>query len=67
MSLAGVLQWVLHHAFTVWNKDRIISLVHPENHASIRLVERLGERLQGRLDLAAREMLCFGIDREGGT
>ena len=55
----------LHHAFTVWNKDRIISLVHPENHASIRLVERLGERPQGRVDLAGREMLCFGIDREG--
>lgn len=54
----------LGHAFTVLKKDRVISLVAPENHASIRVVERLGERLQGRIQHFGREMLCYGMDRE---
>jgi RimJ/RimL family protein N-acetyltransferase len=54
----------LTHAFTVWQKDHVISLIHPENRASIRVAERLGESLQGRLHHFGREMLCYGIDRE---
>jgi RimJ/RimL family protein N-acetyltransferase len=54
----------LAHAFTVWRKERVISLIHPENRASIRVAERLGETLQGRLHHFGREMLCYGIDRE---
>jgi RimJ/RimL family protein N-acetyltransferase len=54
----------LDYAFTVWKKDQVISLVKPENHASIRVVERIGERLQGRIQHLGREMLCYGIDRE---
>lgn len=55
----------LAHAFTVWRKDLVISLIHPENQASIRVAERLGERLQGRIHHLGREMLCFGIERAG--
>jgi RimJ/RimL family protein N-acetyltransferase len=55
----------LAHAFDVWQRDRVISLIHPENRASIRVAERLGERLQGRIQHFGREMLCYGIDREG--
>lgn len=51
-------------AFNVWKKDRVISLVSPENHASVRVVERIGERLEGRIQHFGREMLCYGIDRE---
>jgi RimJ/RimL family protein N-acetyltransferase len=54
----------LAYAFEVLKKDRVISLIDPENQASIRVAERLGETLQGRVDLAGREMLCYGIDRE---
>jgi len=54
----------LAHAFTVWHKDRVISLIHPENRASIRVAERIGETLQGRVQLFTREMLCYGIGRE---
>ena len=56
----------LDHAFTVWQKERVISLVNPENCASIRVVERLGQTLQGRTDLFGREMLCYGIERKDG-
>ncbi|MEP7012079.1 MAG: GNAT family N-acetyltransferase [Acidobacteriota bacterium] len=54
----------LAHAFAVWGKDRVISLIHPENHASIRVAERLGEKLEGRISFFGREMLRYGIDRE---
>jgi RimJ/RimL family protein N-acetyltransferase len=54
----------LDYAFTAWKRDRIISLIAPENQASIRVAERLGETLQGRIDHYGREMLCYGIDRE---
>lgn len=54
----------LAHAFEVWRKERVISLIHPENRASIRVAERLGERLQGRIHHLGREMLCYGVDRE---
>jgi RimJ/RimL family protein N-acetyltransferase len=54
----------LEYAFSVLKKERVISLVAPDNLASIRTVERLGERLEGRIQLFGKEMLCFGIDRE---
>jgi RimJ/RimL family protein N-acetyltransferase len=54
----------LDHAFAVWQKDRVISLINPENLRSIRVAERLGESLQDRTDMFGREMLVFGIDRE---
>jgi RimJ/RimL family protein N-acetyltransferase len=54
----------LDHAFSSLKKSRIISLIHPENHASIRVAERLGQRLEGRIQHIGREMLCYGIDRK---
>jgi RimJ/RimL family protein N-acetyltransferase len=54
----------LAHAATVLGKERIISLIHPENRASIRVAERIGERLQGRVQHLGREMLCYGVGRE---
>ncbi len=53
----------LDYAFTALRKDQVISLVNPANHASRRVVERLGERLQGTIQHNGREMLCYGIDR----
>jgi len=53
----------LAYAFTTLGKDRIISLIHAENRASVRVAERIGERLQGRINHLGREMLCYGIDR----
>jgi RimJ/RimL family protein N-acetyltransferase len=54
----------LAHAFSTLRMDRVISLIHPENQASIRVAERLGERLQGRIHHSGLEMLCYGLDRE---
>jgi RimJ/RimL family protein N-acetyltransferase len=54
----------LAYAFTVLKKDRVISLIHPENLASIRVAERLGETLQGRTEMMGQERLVYGIDKE---
>lgn len=54
----------LAHAFSIWKRERVISLIHPENRASIRVAERIGERLLDRRNYLGREMLCYGIDRE---
>jgi RimJ/RimL family protein N-acetyltransferase len=54
----------LAHAFTALDKDRVISLIHPENRASIRVAERLGETLQGHAELLGKEHLVYGIERE---
>jgi len=53
----------LVYAFTVLEKERVISLIHPENHASRRVAERLGETPQGRAELKGTELLVYGIYR----
>lgn len=54
----------LGYAFTRLVKDRVISLIHPDNRASIRVAERIGEKLHGPIDHLGQKMLCYGIDRE---
>jgi len=39
-------------------------LINPENHASIRVAERIGETVEGRTQLLGTEVLVYGIDRE---
>ena len=55
----------LAYGFTVLRKDRVVSLIHPENQASIRVAMRLGEILQGRAEILGKEHLVYGVDREG--
>jgi len=56
-------QAAMDYAFTRWKRDRLISLIAPENRASIRVAEHLGERLEGRITHLGRELLCYGLDR----
>jgi RimJ/RimL family protein N-acetyltransferase len=53
----------LNYAFTEMNREKIISLIRPENRGSIRVAERLGERLEGRTELFGKEVLVYGIDK----
>ena len=53
----------LAFAFARLGKERVISLVHPDNHASIRVAERLGESLEGRTLLLGHEVLVYGVRR----
>jgi RimJ/RimL family protein N-acetyltransferase len=49
-------------AFLTLGKDRVISLVHPDNRAAQRLVERTGETFLHRIQLGGHELLCYGLD-----
>jgi len=53
----------LAHAFTAWQRDHVISLISPQNLPSIRVAERIGERLEGHIDHFGRLMLRYGLDR----
>jgi RimJ/RimL family protein N-acetyltransferase len=48
----------------------VISLIYPQNQPSIRVAQRLGERLEGTTELAAMpgvQLLVYGIQREAYT
>ena len=53
----------LEYAFTELDRDHVISLIHPENLASIKVAERLGEKLEGKTELLGIDVLVYGIDR----
>lgn len=53
----------LRYAFTDLKRERVISLIAPDNVPSIRVAERIGERLEGRTDLFGTDVLVYAIDR----
>ena len=53
----------LEYAFTELRRNHVISLIYPENRASIHVAERLGEKLEGRAELFGHEVLVYGIDQ----
>jgi RimJ/RimL family protein N-acetyltransferase len=54
----------LQLAFTELRQPHVISLIHPDNAASIRVAQRLGERPQGSIDLFGKPALLYRITRE---
>ena len=54
---------VVRRAFTAMGRERVISLIRPANARSIRVAERLGERLDGRAEIFGQEALVYAIDR----
>jgi RimJ/RimL family protein N-acetyltransferase len=53
----------LDHAWTVLGAEHVISLIAPENAASVRVAERLGETIEGTFALDELEVLVYGVDR----
>ncbi|HEX7296496.1 MAG TPA: GNAT family N-acetyltransferase [Pyrinomonadaceae bacterium] len=53
----------LQYGFNELDKPHIISLIHPDNKASIQVAERLGETLEGKTELFGHDVLIYGIDR----
>ena len=53
----------LAYAFNELDKDHVISLIHPENQASMCVAERLGEQREGTAEILGIQVLVFGIDR----
>jgi RimJ/RimL family protein N-acetyltransferase len=54
----------LRVAFTQLKQPHVISLIHPENAASIRVAQRLGERLLDSSDVMGKHALVYRITRE---
>jgi RimJ/RimL family protein N-acetyltransferase len=53
----------LRYAFEEMNRDHVISLIHPDNKPSIKVAERLGEKVEGQTHLMGNDLLIFGLDR----
>ncbi|HEV7239028.1 MAG TPA: GNAT family N-acetyltransferase [Thermoanaerobaculia bacterium] len=56
-------QRCVEFAFAEMDRDRLISLIDPENVASIHVAERIGETLQGEYQLGEHRLLVYGVDR----
>ncbi|HJQ34364.1 MAG TPA: GNAT family N-acetyltransferase [Pyrinomonadaceae bacterium] len=54
----------LEYAFTEMGREHVISLIRPDNLPSIRVAERLGERLEGSAQIFGAEARVYGISRE---
>jgi RimJ/RimL family protein N-acetyltransferase len=57
----------LDFGFTHMQEPEVISLIYPDNAASIRVALRLGEQLAGRLELMGRTALVYHITRAQWT
>ena len=54
----------LAYAFEEMGREHVISLIRPANLPSVRVAERLGERLERSADLFGNPALVYGISRE---
>jgi len=62
MAIEGARR-ALEYAFDTLDKDHVISLIHRDNKASIRVAEKLGEKLEGETEVLGIPVLIYGIDR----
>jgi RimJ/RimL family protein N-acetyltransferase len=52
----------LIHAFEKLKIPRVISLIHPANHSSVKVAEKLGETFERQLEFNGRNVLVYGRD-----
>jgi RimJ/RimL family protein N-acetyltransferase len=57
----------LQFAFTPLEQPQVISLIHPENAASIRVAQRLGERRFDTTEVVGPPALVYRLTREEWT
>ena len=55
----------MQHAFDRLGRTHVVSFIHPENLASVRVAERLGETLEGETELFGHPVLIYGCNRPG--
>ena len=54
----------VNYAFYELQQSHVISLIRPENAASRRVAEKLGEKLEGMTEIFGSEVMIYGIRRE---
>jgi RimJ/RimL family protein N-acetyltransferase len=53
----------LEYAFNEMDRDHVISCIAPDNVRSIRVAEKLGEKVEGQTELMGKEVFIYGIHR----
>src|ERR1700731_1679685 len=48
------------HAFEELKIPRVISLIHPNNHGSVKVAKKLGETFEREMDFNGRKILVYG-------
>jgi len=56
-------RFLLQYAFNEMGRDHVISVIHPENKPSIRVAEKLGEKLEGETEVSGMPALIYGVDK----
>jgi len=54
----------MDYAFGELQQSHVISLIRPQNAASRRVAQRLGEKLQGTTEILGGEVVIYGIRQE---
>jgi RimJ/RimL family protein N-acetyltransferase len=54
----------LRFAFTELNAEHVVSVIHPQNAASIRVAEKLGERFERTAEVRGFEISIYGLWRK---
>ncbi|MEN9577436.1 MAG: hypothetical protein RJA70_445, partial [Pseudomonadota bacterium] len=54
---------VLNFAFSQLRLERLVSVIHPENRASIRVAEKMGMRVSHPWRTSGFDVLVYGRDR----
>jgi len=54
----------LEYAFKEMGRDHVISLIDPANVRSIAVAERLGESVEGDVEVGGHRLLIYGIRKE---
>lgn len=52
------------YAFDAMGRDRLISLIRPDNHRSIKVAEKIGEALAGEVELLGSKALIYEIRKQ---
>jgi RimJ/RimL family protein N-acetyltransferase len=55
---------MLSYAFTEMDREHVISLIHRENKGSIKVAEKMGEKLEGQTEVLGIPVLIYGISRD---
>ncbi len=53
----------LDYAFNEMKREHVISLIDPNNIASIRVAEKIGETLEGETEIGGHQVLIYGVRR----
>ena len=53
----------LDYAFDVMKRDHVISLIDPNNVASIRVAEKIGETVEGETEVGGHRVIVYGVRR----